>query len=405
MKQAGWNKPDGTGGGKQAGRSQSVEVSRMGQTGRSQSVEVAGGASRMEQTGWNGRKGRLWWSAQRRNVRVPHEIEQARTRAGELRHLLDEHNYRYYVLDDPVISDAEYDGMMRELEELEGKYPSLITQDSPTQRVGGAVQDGFGAVRHLEQMRSLANAFGEGELRDFDRRVRSALGDETVQYVVELKIDGLAISLLYENGLLVRGATRGDGDVGEDITSNIKTIRSIPLRLRRDIPLLEVRGEAYMPKTGFARLNENREETGLPLFANPRNAAAGSLRQLDPKVAASRKLDTFIYGTGHAEGELPDSHSDTLEWLRELGFHVNSNCVMYDNIGEVIDFCNSWQEKRFDLPYMIDGLVVKVNSLDQQRRLGNTLKSPRWAIAFKFPAEEAVTTVLDIIVRVGRTGV
>lgn len=335
-------------------------------------------------------------------------IERARSRIEELREEINEHNYRYYVLNDPVISDTEYDRLMRELEELEEKYPSLVTPDSPTQRVGGEVQEGFAPVQHRVPMLSLSNAFNEGELKEFDRRVRSALlkgAAGRVEYVVEPKYDGLAVSLYYENGVLVRGATRGDGETGEDITANLKTIRSIPLRLREQLTALEVRGEAYMTKEAFKRLNEVREEAGQPLFANPRNAAAGSLRHLDPKVAASRKLDAFIYAVGYCEGDRPATHAETLEWLKRLGFKVNPNYEVFQNIEMVIEYCRSWQERRFELPYVIDGLVVKVNSASQQEQLGSTLKSPRWAIAFKFPAEEAVTRVNDIIVRVGRTGV
>jgi len=336
-------------------------------------------------------------------------FERARSRIEELRKEINEHNYRYYVLNDPVISDAEYDLLMRELERLEREYPSLVTPDSPTQRVGGEVQKGFAPVRHRVPMLSLANAFNEGELRDFDRRVRSALAKGkdfgSVEYVVEPKYDGLAVSLYYENSVFVRGATRGDGETGEDITANLKTVRSIPLHLREQLPAIEVRGEVYMDKEAFQRLNKEREEAGQPLFANPRNAAAGSLRHLDPRTAASRKLDAFIYAVGYCEGERPATHAETLEWLKRLGFRVNPDYEIFQSIEDVVEYCRSWQERRFELPYVIDGLVVKVNSISQQQLLGSTLKSPRWAIAFKFPAEEAVTRVKDIIVRVGRTGV
>lgn len=336
---------------------------------------------------------------------MPRNLEQARERAEELRREIEMHNYRYYVLDDPVISDAQYDKMMRELEDLEKRYPSLVTPYSPTQRVGGRPKEGFVAVRHFSPMLGLSNAFDEKELRDFDRRVRQALPGEEVQYVVEPKIDGLAVSLYYENGLLVRGATRGDGETGEDITENLKTIRSIPLRLLRPVPGLEVRGEAYMPKEAFFRLNEAREEAGETLFANPRNAAAGTLRQLDPKVAASRELGFFAYGIGHSEGVEVAEHAGVLELLRELGFKVNPRYRIFGDVAELIRYCQEWQSRRFELPYAVDGLVVKVNSLSQQRRLGATMKSPRWAIAYKFPPEQAVTRVKNIFVRVGRTGV
>lgn len=257
-------------------------------------------------------------------------------------------------------------------------------------------------------MLSLANAFGDAELIEFDRRVRGTLGNESYDYVVELKIDGLAVSLTYQDGILVRGATRGDGATGEDITVNLKTIRSIPLRLHKPVDLLEVRGEVYMPKKSFIELNRRREERGEPLFANPRNAAAGSLRQLDPAVTAGRNLSIFVYGIGAAElpGEgLPESHSESLKWLESLGLRVNTHHQLCRDIGEVISYCRIWQDKKAALPYQIDGMVIKVNSLDQQSALGATMKSPRWAIAFKFPPEQAQTIVRDIIVSVGRTGV
>jgi len=331
------------------------------------------------------------------------DFERARERAENLRREIEIHNYRYYVLDDPVIPDARYDEMMRELEEIEKRYPSLVTPYSPTQRVGGQPREGFAAVRHLSPMLSLANAFSEAELLDFDRRVRQGLPGEDVRYVVEPKIDGLAVSLYYENGVMVRGATRGDGENGEDITENLKTIRSVPLRLRREVPGLEVRGEAYMPKESFARLNEAREEAGEPLFANPRNAAAGSLRQLDPKITASRQLDIFVYGIGFSEGLSLRRHSEGLELLKELGFKVNVFSI-FNDVRELVGYCRDWQSRRFDLPYAVDGLVIKVDLLSQQERLGATMKSPRWAVAYKFPPEQAVTRVKNIFVRVGRTG-
>lgn len=331
------------------------------------------------------------------------DIERVKERIEALSEEIEAHNYRYYVMDDPAISDASYDKMIRELEKLEKQYPSLASPYSPTQRVGGQPREGFTTVRHLSPMMSLANAFDEGELRDFDRRVRQALPGEPVRYVIEPKIDGLAVSLFYENGLLSRGATRGDGATGEDISENLKTIRSVPLRLRKPVPALEVRGEAYMSKDSFARLNEAREESGEPLFANPRNAAAGTLRQLDPKITASRRLNLFVYGIGYSEGVGPRDHSDVLILLKELGFRVNE-FHLFDGMDEVVKYCLDWQARRFELPYAVDGLVIKVNSLDQQQRLGATMKSPRWAIAYKFPPEQAVTTVKNIFVRVGRTG-
>ncbi|MEW6276870.1 MAG: NAD-dependent DNA ligase LigA, partial [Bacillota bacterium] len=332
-------------------------------------------------------------------------LEQARERAERLRREIAYHDYRYYVLDAPEITDAQYDQLMRELLAIERQYPELVTPDSPTQRVGGKPREGFVTVAHLTPMLSLANAFGEEELRDFDRRVRAALPGEKVEYVVELKIDGLAVSLWYENGLFMRGATRGDGEMGEDITPNLKTIPAIPLRLRENTPALEVRGEVYMTKEAFLKLNESREEAGEPLFANPRNAAAGSLRQLDPAITASRKLSIFVYGLGFFAGKEIAEHVQSLEWLMELGLPVNRHFRVFARIEEVIDYCARWQEERFNLPYAADGMVIKVNSLDQQARLGSTMKSPRWAIAYKFPAEEAKTVVKDIILRVGRTGV
>ncbi|WP_078060401.1 NAD-dependent DNA ligase LigA [Desulfotomaculum copahuensis] len=332
-------------------------------------------------------------------------LEKARARAEELRREIEHHDYRYYVLDDPEISDARYDALMRELTALEKEYPQLITPASPTRRVGGQPREGFAPVRHRTPLLSLANAFDEGELFDFDRRVRQALSGETVEYVVELKIDGLAVALRYENSRFVQGATRGDGETGEEITPNLKTVRAMPLRLRRTVPVLEVRGEVYMPKRSFARLNEAREEAGEPLFANPRNAAAGSLRQLDPAVTAARQLSLFVYGVGEAGGLDLQSHSQTLDVLAELGFPVNRERRLFADMEGIIDYCRRWQQARFDLAYAIDGLVIKVNSLEQQARLGATMKSPRWAIAYKFPAEQAKSRVLGIMLRVGRTGV
>ncbi len=329
----------------------------------------------------------------------------AAKRIAELTEMLNEHNYNYYVSDNPKISDAEYDGLMQELIKLEEAYPDVALPDSPARRVGGEPAAGFEAVSHLVPMLSLSNAFGEQDLRDFDRRVRGGLDGHTVEYVVELKIDGLAVSLLYENGIFVRGATRGDGETGEDITHNLKTINSIPLRLRRPLPQMEVRGEAYMPKKDFSRINREREESGLPTFANPRNAAAGSLRQLDPRVTASRALDAFLYGIGRVSGMTVTGHREGLQALQELGFKVNPNIRAFEDIEQVIEYCREWAEKRHDLPYEIDGMVVKVNDLALQTELGATSKSPRWAIAYKFPAEEAETVVRDIYVRVGRTGV
>ncbi|MFC0189971.1 NAD-dependent DNA ligase LigA [Fictibacillus aquaticus] len=327
----------------------------------------------------------------------------AKERIIELRELLEKYNYEYYVLDKPTVPDSEWDSLMKELIELENNHPDLYDEHSPTVRVGGQVLDFFEKVQHNVPMLSLGNAFNEQDLRDFDRRAAEGAGGK-VSYVAELKIDGLAVSLLYENGKFVRGATRGDGTTGEDITNNLKTIRSIPFRLKDSVKL-EVRGEAFMPKKSFQKLNETRQEQGLELFANPRNAAAGSLRQLDPKIAASRNLDIFVYGAGQMEGHSVDSHSESLDYLRHLGFKTNPEWKKCADIDEVIEFVQSWGEKRPDLPYEIDGIVIKVDSLHQQEELGFTAKSPRWAIAYKFPAEEVVTKLEGIELNVGRTGV
>ncbi|WP_338471595.1 NAD-dependent DNA ligase LigA [Niallia sp. XMNu-256] len=331
------------------------------------------------------------------------ERHNAEKRIEELRSLLNKYSYEYYVLDKPSVPDSEYDRLLKELQDLELEYPDLMTPDSPTQRVGGQILDMFRKVTHDIPMLSLGNAFNEADLRDFDRKVRQAVGDQ-YEYVCELKIDGLAVSLKYENGIFVRGATRGDGTTGEDITANLKTIHSIPLRLSQPLTL-EVRGEAFMPKHSFLGLNMQRENNGEVLFANPRNAAAGSLRQLDPKIAASRKLDIFLYSIANAGGVNISSHSEGLDWLDTLGFKTNQERRKCDNIDEVIDYVNGWLERRPHLPYEIDGIVIKVNSFAQQEVLGTTVKSPRWSIAYKFPAEEVVTTLLDIELNVGRTGV
>lgn len=327
----------------------------------------------------------------------------AEKKIAALRNEIDRHNRLYHIEDRPEITDQEYDQLMRELRDLENLYPDLVTPDSPTQRVGGEPLPFFEKVVHKSPMLSLGNAFGADDLRDFDRRVRSALGGQQVRYVCELKIDGLAISLHYENGVFVRGATRGDGQIGEDITQNLKTIRSIPLRLPRPLTL-EARGEAYMPKRAFEKLNKEREERGEALFANPRNSAAGSLRQLDPKIAAARQLDTFIYGLGELAGETVESHSEGLNLLESLHFKVNPERRLFTDVEGMIAFIEGWTEKRPALPYEIDGIVIKVDSYAQQQDLGFTAKSPRWAIAYKFPAEEAVTILEGIEVTVGRTG-
>jgi DNA ligase (NAD+) len=327
----------------------------------------------------------------------------AEARVEELRKLLNQYNYEYYVLDQPSVSDAEYDLLLKELIDLEEQFPHLKTSDSPTVRVGGAVLESFKKVEHRTPMLSLGNAFNDTDLRDFDRRIRQVVGDD-ISYVCELKIDGLAVSLRYEDGHFVQGATRGDGTTGEDITANLKTIRSIPLRLSLPVSM-EVRGEAFMSKKSFDALNTIKAEKGEELAANPRNAAAGSLRQLDPKIAASRNLDVFLYSIADVGQTGVTSHSEGLAYLDKLGFKTNQERRKYSSIDEVIEFVESWIEKRPHLPYEIDGMVIKLDSLVQQQQLGTTAKSPRWAIAYKFPAEEVVTRLLDIELSVGRTGV
>ena len=334
--------------------------------------------------------------------------KEAIERAEQLRDIIHYHNHRYFVLNDPEISDADYDRLVRELEELESAYPELVTPDSPTQRVGAAPIDAFETVRHRTPMMSLANAFDRQELEAFDARVRKILEVDAVEYVVELKIDGIAVSLSYEEGRLVRGATRGDGELGEDVTQNLRTIASVPLRLRKPLTI-DVRGEVFMAIEDFEALNQRRAAEGQPLFANPRNSSAGSLRQLDPRVTAARPLDIFCYaigylGEGH-ESALPSTHKGALDALiAELGFKVNPHAEVCQSIDEVVAYCERWEEKRRSLPYEIDGVVVKVNRLEYHQRLGTTAKSPRWAIAYKFAAEQVTTVVRDIIVNVGRTG-
>ncbi|QDR81403.1 NAD-dependent DNA ligase LigA [Sporomusa termitida] len=338
---------------------------------------------------------------------IPASLAAAAQAIEELKKTIHYHSHRYYVLDSPELSDAEYDRLLRQLIDIETAYPSLITPDSPSQRVGGAPAGGFERVAHLTPMFSLGNAFSADELKSFDARVRSGLDSDEVEYVVELKIDGLAMNLVYENGRLARGATRGDGTYGEDVTTNIRTIRSVPLVLHaagRMPPLLEVRGEVFLPRREFDRLNQLRETAGEALMANPRNAAAGSIRQLDPKITAERALDIFMHGLGTEEGLGVATHAAMLAKLQSLGFKINPHYRLFTNIDDVAAYCESWSEKRIDLPYDIDGLVIKVNSLASQRVLGSTAKDPRWAIAYKFPAEQATTVVEDIFVRVGRTG-
>jgi DNA ligase (NAD+) len=324
-------------------------------------------------------------------------------RIEELRKQLDEYGHHYYVLDKPIVSDTEYDTLMQELIRLEEENPEFVSEDSPTVRIGGETLPFFEKVQHRTPMLSLGNAFSDADLRDFDRRVRQLVGDD-VSYSCELKIDGLAVSLTYEDGKFTQGATRGDGSIGEDITANLKTIPAIPLRLTERVSL-EVRGEAYMPKGSFEALNVQKEQAGEEKFANPRNAAAGSLRQLNPKLAAKRNLSMFVYAIGHLEGREVKSHHEGLAYLRELGFRVNNESKHCSSIEDVIAYTEEWVEKRATLPYDIDGIVIKVDRLEQQKELGFTAKSPRWAIAFKFPAEEVVTKLEEIELSIGRTGV
>lgn len=329
--------------------------------------------------------------------------QQAQEKIATLSGILNQYNYEYHVLDKPSVPDAEYDQKMQELRKLEEEFPTLVTSESPTQRVGGEPLDAFQKVQHNVPMLSLGNAFNAEDLRDFERRAAGGT-DAKLSFVCELKIDGLAVSLTYENGKFVRGATRGDGTIGEDITSNLRTIKSIPLTIKEK-ETIEVRGEAFMPHRSFLALNKRRAENEEEPFANPRNAAAGSLRQLDPKIAAKRNLDVFLYGVGEWEAGSLSSHSERLEYMKELGFKTNPEWKRCETIEEVIDFVTFWEEERPNLNYEIDGIVIKVDNLDQQEELGFTAKSPRWAIAYKFPAEEVITTLHDIELSVGRTGV
>lgn len=322
-------------------------------------------------------------------------------RVEELRKSLNQYGYEYYVLDRPSVPDSEYDRLMNELIQIETDYPELRTPDSPTQRVGGAPLDAFVKVTHDTPMLSLGNVFSKEELVEWVERIEKDLG-YTPTFVAELKFDGLAVSLKYEDGRLVRGATRGDGTTGEDITQNLKTIRAIPLRLQEDVTF-EVRGEAYMPKRSFEQLNDERERVGEPLFANPRNAAAGSLRQLDSKIAASRNLAFFAYGLV-SQDDLVASHDESLDYLKRLGVAVSGDYTTCKTADELWEYIETYVTKRSELPYEIDGIVIKVAGYEEQEQLGFTAKSPRWAVAYKFPAEEVVTTIEDVDFSVGRTG-
>ena len=334
------------------------------------------------------------------------DSDEVKKRIEQLRTEINHHNYRYYVLDSPEISDAEYDELMIELKQLEEQYPQFLTSDSPTQRVGAAPVEAFGVIEHPRPLLSLGNAFSQDELLAWYTRILKLVTKPQFNFVVEHKIDGLAVALTYTNGQLTTGATRGDGFRGEDITQNLRTIRSIPLSVPKEAPpRFEVRGEVFLPKAGFHKLNQERVAEGLPLFANPRNAAAGSVRQLDPRITAKRPLDIYIYMLGYAEGKAtPSTHWKAMEYLKFLGFKVNPNNQLLTNLEQVEEYYHSWVEKRESLQYEADGVVVKVNQLNLQEQLGNIGHEPRWAIAYKFPAIQGTTRLIDIGISVGRTG-
>jgi DNA ligase (NAD+) len=330
----------------------------------------------------------------------------AQLRVEELRSEISQHDYRYYVLDDPIVSDTEYDALMRELRELEQRYPELISPDSPTQHVSGQPSERFEPVQHRVPMLSLANAFSADEVRDWHRRVLRLIERDEVGMVCEPKIDGLAIALVYEHGQFVQGATRGNGVQGENVTPNLRTIRRLPKSLRDGAPeRFEVRGEVYMTKRGFERLNNERAESGQPLFANPRNSAAGSLRQLDPNITASRPLDLWVYQVGWIDGGgTPPTHYESMQWLESLGLPVNPETRRFEDIEQVLEHLEHWSTTREHLAYEIDGVVIKVDPLALEEQLGYVGREPRWALAFKFPATQATTRLLNIAVNVGRTG-
>jgi DNA ligase (NAD+) len=332
--------------------------------------------------------------------------DDAAARAQELRTLINYHGHRYYVLDSPEISDAEYDGLMRQLEQIEAEHPGLVTPDSPTQRVGAAPVEAFGVVEHRLPLLSLANVFSGEELLAWHKRIMNLAEGQALDFVCEIKMDGLAIALTYEDGRLVTGATRGDGYRGEDVTQNLRTINSIPLSVPKDAPpRFEVRGEVFLPRAGFKKLNEERAREGLPLFANPRNAGAGSVRQLDPRITAQRPLDIYVYALGYAEGKaVPDTHWGRMEYLKSLGFKVNPGNRLCRSIAEVEAYHREWEEKRASLRYDADGIVAKVNAIEMQDRLGFVAHEPRWAVAYKFRAVQATTVLKDIGINVGRTG-
>ena len=334
--------------------------------------------------------------------------EGIKNRIEKLKDVIRRHDELYYVRDKPEISDQEYDKLYKNLKDLEGAHPELITADSPTRRVGGKPSEGFPVVKHIVPMLSMDNTYSADELRDFDGRVRKNLKGEEYEYVVELKFDGVSISLLYENAVFVRGATRGDGVEGDDVSNNLKTIRSIPLSFKDKVKTppgtLEVRGEVYMTKKNLERINHEKEKAGDELFANPRNATAGSLKLLDPRIVAKRNLDIYIWGIGYCEGIDLKTHTDALEYLKKAGFRLNPHFKLCKDMEDVIGYCNSCEEKRYDFDFNIDGMVIKINDRGQRERLGVTTKSPRWEIAYKFPAEKGITKVENIIIQVGRTG-
>jgi DNA ligase (NAD+) len=342
------------------------------------------------------------------NPSTPPISSEVKSQLEELKRQLNDHSYRYYVLDDPTVPDSEYDRLLQQLKALEAQYPALITADSPTQRVGNVPLNGFSQVAHEVPMLSLDNAFSEDELHSFNRRLQERLkNSDDIEFACEPKLDGIAVSLLYREGVLVRGATRGDGATGEDITQNVRTLGSIPLRLRGSgyPSVLEVRGEIYLPKKGFEQLNEKARLAGEKTFVNPRNAAAGSLRQLDSRITASRPLQLCVYTVGHVEGgELPERHSDVLEQLHQWGFLINPEMAVVGNISGCLEYCHRLAEKRDALAYDIDGIVFKVNDRRLQQRLGFVSRAPRWAIAYKFPAQEEMTRLLSVEFQVGRTG-
>ncbi|MFC2056603.1 NAD-dependent DNA ligase LigA [Chloroflexota bacterium] len=334
------------------------------------------------------------------------DLAKVKDRIEQLKAQINHHNYRYYVLDSPEISDAEYDELMRELKRLEEKYSQFLTSDSPTQRVGVEPVEAFGVVEHPLPLLSLGNAFSQDELLAWYTRTSKLVANEQFNLTCEHKIDGLAVALTYVDGQLVTGATRGDGFRGENITQNLRTIRSVPLSVTEEAPSrFEVRGEVFLSKAGFHKLNQKRAAEGLALFANPRNAAAGSVRQLDPRITAKRPLDIYIYALGPAEGRAtPESHWETMEYLKSLGFKINPNNVLLTDIDQVAEYYKNWVEKKESLPYEADGIVVKIDSFDLQDRLGDVGREPRWAIAYKFPAIQGTTQLKEIRVSIGRTG-